>query len=61
VNLKPTIQSFQRLRQDADRHLMPDLAAVYAQSLERLIKDETAWSAYCAAFRLSIPKAGSHV
>jgi hypothetical protein len=57
VNLKPTIQSLQRLRQDADKNLMPDLAAVYAQSLERLIRDDVAWDAYCAAFQGSfIPK-----
>jgi hypothetical protein len=44
-------------RQDADKHLMPDLTAVYTRSLERLITDQTAWVAYGAAFRGAfIPK-----
>jgi hypothetical protein len=57
MNLKPIIRSFQRLRQDADKHLMPDLAAVYTQSLERLQRDDVASDAHQAAFRgVFIPK-----
>lgn len=56
MDLKPTILSFQRLRQDADRNLMPDLAAVYAESLGRLMSEHTSWDVYLAAFKVAIPK-----
>ena len=56
MNLAPLILSLDRLRQDADRNLMPEIAKMYAQSIDRLIKDQVSWDAYLTAFKLAIPK-----
>jgi hypothetical protein len=56
MNIKPVISSFDRLHRDADAAGWHDLAKIYKQARDRLIADETAWNAYDAAFRLSMPK-----